>query len=763
MTPSSDSARNSTKATKSFHVSGMHCASCASNIQRGLRKTEGVEDASVNYANEQASVTYDAERVDESEFAKVISDLGYEAHLDATDEMELATQERQRELDSLRSKVIVGVVISAILMLTMLPGMPMVLHNPWLMWALATPIQFWAGRRFYKGAWSALKNFTASMDTLVVMGTSAAYFYSVFVVLFQDWLAAQGIPTHVYFEASAAIITFVLLGKFLEIRAKAQTSSALKELIGLQPKTARIRRDGEWQEVELSDVEEGDLLLVKPGEKIPVDGVVTEGETAVDESMVTGESMPVSKTVDDKVVGATLNQSGSIQIEASSVGSDTMLSTIIRLVKEAQGSRPPIQAVVDTVSAYFVPAVLVLSVITFVVWWVFGPEPSLLFALVSMINVLIIACPCALGLATPTSLMVGVGRGANLGILIKDAQALEIANKIKAIAFDKTGTLTEGKPEVQDAQYVADGDIDGENLDEAAIAAMTLAIESRSHHPLAAALVEYMEQDEAISERAYGMESSMEAFTDHSGKGVSAEIDGQLVQIGTAAFLKSEKVTLDAALQKTAAEWQAAAQSIAHVAVAGQHVAVYGIADTLKPGAAAVIDQLKKLGITPVMMTGDNEKTARAIAAEVGIEEVHAEVLPADKESELQALREEYGVVAMVGDGINDAPALAAADVSIAMGEGTDVAIESASITLLRSDISLVPKAIALSQKTMRNIKQNLFWAFGYNVLLIPVAMGVLYPFTGIVLNPIMAGAAMAFSSVSVVTNALRLRSTSLQ
>ncbi|MCA9370119.1 MAG: copper-translocating P-type ATPase [Pseudomonadales bacterium] len=726
----------------------MHCASCATNIQRKLRKTDGVTQATVNYANQQATVDFDATKIESAGITQAVSDIGYTAHIGAAASTDIAEKERVAELADLKKKLMVSGVLALTLIASMLPGAPEALHNPWLQWALATPVQFWAGKRFYQGAWSGLKNFSANMDTLVALGTSAAYFFSTLVVLFQDWLTSQGVATHVYFEASAAIITFILLGKFLEIRAKAKTSSAIKELLGLQATTAWIKTGADWKQIPLEEVQVGDVLLIKPGKKVPVDGVITKGSSAIDESMVTGESIPVSKQVGDDVIGATINQSGAIQMKATKVGSDTMLATIITLVQQAQGSRPPIQALVDTIASYFVPTVIILSLITFVAWWFFGPEPRFLTALVSMINVLIIACPCALGLATPTSLMVGIGRGAQSGILIKDAQALEIAGKVRVIAFDKTGTLTDGKPEVKQGEYADNGskkDVD----------AAVLAVESLSHHPLAQALVAFTStKNKKVQEIAQ--------FKDHAGRGVSATVGTGSVLIGTLSFLTSQKIHVDPELVAAASDWQKQAQSVVHVAINGTHAAVYGIADSVKESSRSVISALQKMRITPVMVTGDNKHTAESIAKQLGIKEVRSEVLPADKEHFIRQLRKKYGGVAMVGDGINDAPALAAADVSIAMGGGTDVAIESAGITLLRSDISLVPTALDLSKKTMTNIKQNLFWAFAYNVILIPVGMGILYPVAGIILNPIMAGAAMAFSSVSVVGNALRLRTKKL-
>ncbi|MFZ1721595.1 MAG: heavy metal translocating P-type ATPase [Microgenomates group bacterium] len=742
---------SSKSTTKAFHISGMHCSSCAVSVQRALRKTDGVSEAAVNYANEQATVAFDASKISTLDLERVVEKAGYKAHISDPASIDRAETERAKDLTNLKVKLGVSGVLSAILLTSMMPGIPMIFANPWVQWVLATPVQFWAGKRFYQGAWSALKNWSANMDTLVVMGTSAAYFFSAFVVLNKDWLTSHGIETQYYFETASAIITFILLGKFLEIRAKAKTSSAIKELLGLQPKTAMVMKNNKWIEIALEDVRIDDRIMVKPGEKVPVDGIITKGETSIDESMLTGESLPVGKTVGDSVIGATVNHSGSIEVSAKKIGSDSMLATIVALVQAAQGSRPPIQALVDTISSFFVPVVIGLSALTFAVWWTFGPEPQLLQALVSMITVLIIACPCALGLATPTSLMVGIGRGAQKGILIKDAQALEIANKIKAIAFDKTGTLTEGKPVVQNTAYT-------KSANQKQVNTAILSLESLSHHPLAHAIVNYLQDHDSSL-----MVEDVGKFKDHSGKGVRGIVKGNEVTIGTQAFMQALEIKLDADLVQQTKRWQAKAQSIAFVAIDSQHVASLGIADTLKKNTKQVIATLIESGITPIMVTGDNNQTAQAIAKQAGIHDIRAEVLPADKERVIQELRQEFGVVAMVGDGINDAPALAAADVGIAMGGGTDVAIESAGITLLHSDIGLVPIAIELSKKTMRNIKQNLFWAFGYNVVLIPVAMGALYPFFGITLSPIMAGAAMAFSSVSVVANALRLRSIKLQ
>lgn len=736
----------SSEQTLSFHVSGMHCASCASNIQRKLKKTKGISEATVNYANEQATVVFDEKQATKNDVATAIHSIGYTAHIDAQDEEDVAEKEREIELSQLKKKLIVSAVLAVILMMSMIPNF-MMLRNPWLLWLLATPVQFWAGRRFYQGAISGLKNFTANMDTLVALGTSVAYFYSALVTVFSSWFTSHGIETHVYFEASTAIIAFILLGKFLEIRAKAQTTSAIKELLNLQAKTALKKMGSEWKEVPIANVLVGDILLVKPGQKIPVDGKITHGVTSVDESMVTGESVPVAKTIDDSVIGATINQSGSVEIVAEKVGSETMLANIIRLVKSAQGSRPPIQALVDTIASYFVPSVIVVSLITFVAWFLIGPEPRFLYALVSMINVLIIACPCALGLATPTSLMVGIGRGAKLGILIKDAQALEVANKVSAVVFDKTGTLTQGKPKVQHAEFFAQ--------QKNSLLSILHSVEVLSHHPLAQALVEF-------SHTAKQKNSTVESFTDVSGKGVVAKIDGKLVVIGNEKLLAEKNIDLLSEQKHLAESRKEIGHTVVFMGIGKEVVGLFSIADTVKKEAKMVVQKLREMQIESIMLTGDNKQTARAIAHEVGIDEVVAEVLPNQKEQTVRDLRKKFSVVAMVGDGINDAPALATADVGIAMGGGTDVAIESAGVTLLRSDISLVPQAIQLSKATMTNIRQNLFWAFAYNIVLIPVAMGVLYPVFGVLLSPMLAGGAMAFSSVSVVANALRLKTEKL-
>ncbi|MFZ5425115.1 MAG: heavy metal translocating P-type ATPase [Patescibacteria group bacterium] len=749
-----------------FHVSGMHCASCAINVGRSLENLPGVKSAHVNYANEQATVEHE-DSCKTEDFAKAVEDVGYKAVIGQENESQedLVEKEKAKEVKEVKTKLVWSSFFTFFLLFgAMIPFAPAILKNYWIMWILSTPVQFWVGAQYYKSTWSGLKNRTANMDTLIAIGTSVAYFYSVIVVLFETQLLNFGIEPHVYFETSATIITLILLGKFLEMRAKGQTSEAIKKLLGLQAKTARVLRDGEELEIPVDQIVVGDILIVKPGEKIPVDGVITKGESAVDESMVTGESMPVRKVVENTVIGATINKSGSFEMKATKVGSETMLSQIIEMVKQAQGSRAPIQKLADTVSSYFVPVVLMLAIVTFLIWFNFGPQPSFILALVNLIAVLIIACPCALGLATPTSIMVGTGKGAQNGILIKNAESLEVANKVNYVVFDKTGTLTKGEPEVQTFAFMnnleevvssLNWEIPEEIDIKAYISSLILSIEKKSHHPLAEAVVNHLKNNKVYE---------AERFEDMSGLGVKAYVNGHEVLIGTQKLMDQQGVMKCADLTNLSEGLRKKAQTVSFVSVDKKNVALLGISDSIKKSSKETIQVLKDMGITSVMITGDNKVTAEAIAKELGIDEVFAEVFPEDKAAKVKELqtRNTKSVVAMVGDGINDAPALATADIGVAMGSGTDVAIESAGITLLRGDISLVPKAIKLSKATMRNIKQNLGWAFGYNIILIPVAMGALYPILGILLNPMLASGAMAFSSISVVMNALRLKSTKL-
>ncbi len=773
----------------SFHVSGMHCASCAVSVQKKLQKTPGVVTANVNYANEQAMVEYDPDSCDEKELEKVVEGVGYTAVMGEAGE-DAAEREQKRVLGELKRKLwVAGVLTVVLLMGAMIPGTILRLawlQNEWVAWLLATPVQFWVGFAYYQSAWSGLKNRAANMDTLIALGTSVAYFFSVVVVLFGANFERMGLRVDVYFEVAATIITLILLGKFLEIRAKGQTSEAIKQLMKLAAKTARVIRDGKEIELPIEEIVVGDKIVVKPGEKIPVDGVMVEGASSVDESMVTGESVPVEKAKGDKVIGATMNAVGSFVMVAEKVGSDTVLAHIIDMVRQAQGSRAPIQKLVDVVSGYFVPVVIMLAIATFLVWFNFGPEPTLLRAVVAMIAVLIIACPCALGLATPTSIMVGIGRGASMGILIKDAEALEVAGKVKHLVFDKTGTLTQGKPKVVTTvcfaavpeQSSIHGAANPKNSEQCKkLQAMVAAIEAKSEHPLAQAVVEWSKE---LARTDGKFKQYMDAFkvTDFKaivGKGVQGKVNGIAVVVGRPELVREmghETSRYDKDIEALEKE----GQTVVLAVVSGMVEGMIGMRDEPKQGAKETVEKLQKMGVEVWLITGDNKRTAEAIAGLVGVrsENVMAGVLPGEKAKKIKDLQLVVGskwhvdknsphatrhtphaIVAMVGDGINDAPALAASDVGIAMGGGTDVAMASAGVTLLHSDITLVPNALRLSRATMTNIRQNLVWAFGYNVILIPVAMAGL-------ISPILASGAMALSSVSVVTNALRLRSVKL-
>jgi len=749
----------------SFPVEGMTCASCVNRITRFLQKVDGVEDANVNLASESATVRFDPSQVAVSDLAAAVDAAGYVARLEQAasgeDEREIAqVAEARTERDeagarhvaALRLRVIVAALLTMPLLLglarmTIAPGLPALLTEPLFQLAFATPVQFWAGWPFYVGAWKALRHRAADMNTLIAVGTSAAYAYSVATIVFPSFFHAAGIGMGeaglpLYFDTAAVIITLILLGRFLEARARTHTSDAIRRLINLAPRTARVLRDGEEIDVPVAEVRIGDLVRVRPGETIAVDGVVTDGASGVDESMITGESLAVSKREDDLVIGATLNTTGTLTFRATRVGAGTVLARIIRLVSEAQGSRAPIQRLADLVTGYFVPAVLGLAALTFAVWFLFGPTPAFNLALLNTVAVLIIACPCALGLATPTSIMVGTGKGAEAGVLFRNAEALERLGSVGTVVLDKTGTLTEGKPRVTDIVRAEGAPAEDELL------ALVAAAERLSEHPLADAIVR-----EAIETRSLTL-AAASAFAATAGGGISAVVAGHDVRVGRPGFLEADASSLTPAADQLAAD----GKTPIFVALDGRAVAVISVADTLKPGSVAAVAELHRLGLRVVMLTGDNQRTAEAIGRAVGIDRVLADVRPDGKAASVKALQAEGQHVAMVGDGINDAPALASADVGIAMGTGTDVAMESAGVTLMSGDLRGLVTAISLSRATMRNIRQNLFWAFAYNVVLIPVAMGALFPFTGMLLDPILAAAAMALSSVTVVSNALRLR-----
>ena len=781
-------------------ITGMTCASCVMRVEKALRKTPGVLTATVNLATERASVTFAPGVADRATLTAAVEAAGYgviaPSAEDAVEGEDAETLARRAELRDKRRKLIVAVAFglplfllsmardfgliapwligAAATMMAQMPGASMTelmgmvaarddLLN-WLFLALATPVQFYSGRDFYIHAWKALKARTANMDTLIALGSSAAYFYSL-------WLLLAGMRGHVYFETAALIIALILLGKFLEARAKSQTSAAIKALIGLQPKTARVVRGGSEIDVPLSQVRVGEIIVVRPGEKLPVDGVITSGQSTLDESMLTGESLPVQKKKGDSVIGATLNRTGSFQFRATRVGKDTALAQIVKLVQEAQGSKAPVQRLVDQVSAIFVPIVIGIALVTFVTWWFVTGDVTQ--ALIFAVAVLVIACPCALGLATPTAIMVGTGTGAQHGILIKNAEALERAGKLNMVIFDKTGTITAGQPTVTDivdcrlqiaeVQPVSSGpsstDHWQQDTDQSAIynlqstiLQLAASVERVSEHPLGEAIVR------AAQERGLTL-AQPEGFTALAGHGVQATVDGQPVLIGSPRLMQDQGIDISG-LTVAIERMQGEAKTAVVVVVEGVALGLLGIADPVKPSSAAAIAALTAQGVEVRMLTGDNRRTAEAIGHQVGLspDQVIAEVLPAMKAAEVKRVQAEGRVVAMVGDGINDAPALAQADVGIAMGTGTDVAMETADITLLRGDLRSVPQAIMLSKRTMSTIRWNLFWAFVYNVLGIPLAAGVFYPLLGWQLSPIVAAGAMACSSVFVISNSLRLR-----
>jgi P-type Cu+ transporter len=741
-----------------FGVTGMTCASCVSRVERALKKVPGVLEGRVNLANENATVEYLAGEVELRDLEKAVGGAGYGVIRE-----ESSTEDsHEREYRKLKADFRLAAALTALILLGSLPhmlGFMLPVPMGWLNFGLlllATPVQFWAGRRFYRGAWGALRHGQANMNTLVVMGTSTAYLYSAVATL-APGLFATG-RADVYFDTSALIITLILLGRLLEAGAKGRTNEAIKKLAGLQARTARVVRSGEEIDVPVEDVEIGDSVVVRPGEKIPVDGRVVSGESAVDESMITGESIPVTKREGDEVIGATMNTSGSFGFEATKVGEETALHQIMRMVEEAQGSKAPIQRLADRISAVFVPAVIGVAAMTFVVWLLLGPDPALTFALLNTVAVLIIACPCAMGLATPTSIMVGTGKGAESGILIKGGEALEGAHKLDTVVLDKTGTLTKGTPELTDV-LVEDGITENELLRLAASAERT------SEHPLGEAIVR------GARDRGLPL-AEAEEFEAVSGGGIRARVEGRGVLIGSRRFLSESGVSEDGLLPK-GKELARDGKTPIFVAVDGEPVGLVAVADVVRDESREAIERLHALGLEVAMITGDNHRTAEAITRELGVDRVMAEVRPEDKASEVKRLQAEGKKVGMVGDGINDAPALAQADVGIAIGTGTDVAMEAADLTLISGDVRGVARAIGLSKATVRNIKQNLFWAFAYNVALIPVAAGVLYPLfsDGSVpdilrpvlgeygfLNPVLAAVAMALSSVTVVSNALRLR-----
>lgn len=734
---------------KTFPVTGMSCASCASSVESMLGAQEGVIQAGVNYASQAAWVEYEIDKVKPDELKKAIQSIGYDLVIEEEDDSSKQEEANRQHYKALKAKTIWAAVLAFPVVVIGMLFMDMPYAN-WIMLVLTTPVLFWFGRSFFTNAVKQAKFGKANMDTLVALSTGIAYVFSTFNTIYPEFLHSRGLHPHVYFEAAAVIVSFILLGKLLEERAKSKTSSAIKKLVGLQPKNVRIIIKGEEKEIPIAQVAVGDLILVRPGEKIPVDGEVVIGHSFVDESMISGEPVPVGKQKGEKVFAGTVNQKGSFQFTAEKVGGETLLSQIIKMVQEAQGSKAPVQKLVDKIAGIFVPIVMGIALLSFIVWMVAGGENAFTHALLALVTVLIIACPCALGLATPTAIMVGVGKGAENNILIKDAESLELGHKVNALLLDKTGTITEGKPEVTDMVWAENNP----NLEE--LKKILLAMESQSEHPLA----------EAVTRKLRGegvLPMDLEGFESITGKGARIKYKEMDYFVGNKKLVLENDLKISEGIAASAEHLQEGGKTVIYFADGNEILALIAIADRIKDSSAQAIHSLQKQGIEVYMLTGDNNQTAKAVADKVGIKNFMSEALPADKADFVLQLQNEGKVVAMVGDGINDSHALAQADVSIAMGRGSDIAIDVAKMTIISSDLNQIPKALRLSKLTVRTIRQNLFWAFVYNVIGIPIAAGILFPFTGFLLNPMIAGAAMALSSVSVVSNSLRLRTVNLE
>ena len=729
---------------ETFQVLGMSCAVCALNVETTLGAQEGVYEAKVNFAGSTVLVDYNPRVITPVELQKAVESVGYELVVENTEDTDQADRLQREEFLALKRKTIGAIVLAIPVFVIGMFFMHMPYGN-WIMLAFTIPVMAFFGRDFFVHAYMQLKHGRANMDTLVAVSTGVAFLFSLFNTIWPEYWTSRGLEAHVYYEAAAVIIALILLGRLLEAKAKFSTSTAIKKLMGLQPKTVtKILADGSEEEVPIREVAVGDVLVVKPGEKIPVDGEVTEGSSFVDESMITGESIPVEKVKGQPVYAGTINEKGSFRFRADKVGGETVLANIIRMVQEAQGSKAPVQKLVDRIAGIFVPVVMGIAVITFIVWMLIGGDLAFTHALLTSITVLVIACPCALGLATPTAIMVGIGKGAEHNILIKDAESLELMYRVNAIVLDKTGTITEGKPVVTDIHWTP-------GSEDERYPSILLEIERRSEHPLADAVVQKF-KEKVVNE------ISVSDFENQTGKGVTAKVGDKIYLVGNRALLEVSHVILDDDNEKLAVRWEGDGKTVVFFAGEGRVLALVAIADKIKESSRQAVATLHEKGIDVYMLTGDNALTARAVADQVGIRHFKAEVMPGEKANFVEALQREGKVVAMVGDGINDSQALAQADVSIAMGKGSDIAMDVAKVTLITSDLNVIPRAIALSHQTVRAIRQNLFWAFIYNIIGIPLAAGVLYGINGFLLNPMIAAAAMAFSSVSVVTNSLRIK-----
>lgn len=730
---------------ENYKVIGMTCAACAGSLESYLKPQKGVLHVAVNYPNQSIQIQYNSNEITLNSIQQNVKEIGYELLIGEKVSVKEEFEKKEAErLKILRLKLFFSAAFTFPVFLMSMFFMGKIPYENWIMLGLSLPVIGWSGSEFYHIAWKKIQHRTTNMDTLVALSTGVAFLFSVFNTIYPSYFINRGLQPHVYYESAVTIITLILLGRFLEEKAKSKTSSAIKHLMGLKPKHVTAIRNGEEVKIEYSEILKGELIVLKPGDKVPVDGKVKKGESYIDESMITGESIPVHKVKKSKVYAGTINQKGMLRVLATDIGEKTLLSQIIQLVENAQASKPKIQKLADQIAAIFVPVVIVLSVVTSIIWFVFGPEPQFTYALLTLITVLIIACPCALGLATPTALMVGIGKGAEQGILIKDAQVLETAYKVDALILDKTGTITEGKPSVTDVFWKAD-------VDSSAEESVLLTLESQSEHPLADAIVNHLRAKEVV-------QVTLENFESITGMGVKAFHNSEPYVVGNERLIMNNELELSPDLKAQADALKLEAKTVVFISKGNFVIGIVAIMDQIKPGAKNAISQIKSKGIQVHMLTGDNEQTAKAVAHQVGIIEYSAEVLPGDKGDYVKTLQDQGCVVAMVGDGINDSSALAQADVGIAMGSGTDIAMESAGVTLLNSDLKQIGKAISLSRATMSTIKQNLFWAFIYNLIALPIAAGILYPFFEFLLNPMIAGAAMSLSSISVLTNSLRLK-----